>query len=364
MTTTLMKASHQWATRPSDERFTSLDGMLAHFRKVRQESTEATVASRRIFAQPDEDNQGLTLTGFANTSRSYDPTHWSFGQIAQLAEAPAGYLRTLPAPIAADAINWGLQYKRHIQDVGLLLRSNGADTVQAATGPNYGRVWNEEIISMLLDRFGNGRDGAWRVPGEFGKRVEVTKENTTLFASDRDLFVFLADEENRIEIPNRRAGMYGGFARGFFTWNSEVGSKTLGGAFFLYDYTCCNRIVWGVEDYQEISIRHTASAPDKWLDEVTPVIESYAKSSTATVTQAIENARAKKVEKVDEFLAARFGKRLVQPIKATFQAEEDRPIETLWDVTTGVTAYARGIQYQDDRVTLERAAGDILKAAA
>ena len=42
------------------------------------------------------------------------------------------------------------------------------------------------------------------MPGEFGSRVTVTKDNTTLYASDRDMFVFLADEENRIELPNRR----------------------------------------------------------------------------------------------------------------------------------------------------------------
>jgi hypothetical protein len=34
------------------------------------------------------------------------------------------------------------------------------------------------------------------VPGEFGQRVAVTKQNTTLYASDRDMFVFLADEED------------------------------------------------------------------------------------------------------------------------------------------------------------------------
>jgi hypothetical protein len=39
------------------------------------------------------------------------------------------------------------------------------------------------------------------VPGEFGNRVTVTKDNTTLFASDRDMFVFLADEENVILEP-------------------------------------------------------------------------------------------------------------------------------------------------------------------
>jgi hypothetical protein len=43
--------------------------------------------------------------------------------------------------------------------------------------------------------------------------------------------------------------------------------------------------------------------------------------------------------------------------------EEERPIETLWDVTTAATAYARGIQYQDERVDIERAAGKVMALA-
>jgi hypothetical protein len=72
--------------------------------------------------------------------------------------------------------------------------------LSAVNGPNYGHVWDADIIDLLVDRFGDGINGQWRVPGEFGQRVTVTKDNTTLFASDRDMFVFLADEENRIGI--------------------------------------------------------------------------------------------------------------------------------------------------------------------
>ena len=42
------------------------------------------------------------------------------------------------------------------------------------------------------------------MPGEFGKKVTVDRENTTLFASDRNMFVFLADEDRRIEVAGRR----------------------------------------------------------------------------------------------------------------------------------------------------------------
>jgi hypothetical protein len=54
----------------------------------------------------------------------------------------------------------------------------------------------------------------------------------------------------------------------------------------------------------------------------------------------------------------------VSAIKAAHMEDEQRPIESLWDVATGVTAYARAIQYQDQRVDLEREAGKILNLAA
>src|SRR5437762_14385951 len=93
----------------------------------------------------------------------------------------------------------------------------------------------------LVERFGDGVSGHWRVPGEFGNRITVTRENTTLFASDRDMFVSLADEDRRIEVPDRRNGS-GPMARGFFVWNSETGDKTLGLGFFLFDYVCADQI--------------------------------------------------------------------------------------------------------------------------
>jgi hypothetical protein len=44
--------------------------------------------------------------------------------------------------------------------------------------------------------------------------------------------------------------------------------------------------------------------------------------------------------------------------------DEQRPIESLWDAATGITAYAREIAHTDDRVRLEREAGKVLKLAA
>ena len=364
MSQILQQASRQWFNRPADERFTSLIDMRDHFQTVKNESRQVIVPTRRIHALPEPDNIGMQITG--PNGVPYNPTHWSFGQLAQLAEAPAGYLRTIPAPIAADCINYGLQFKRNIEDVGVLLRRNSDDTLTAATGPRYGRIWNYDVVSELTRRFGNGFEGDWRVPGEFGEGLEmVTKENTTLFASDRNMFVFLADENNRIEIPNRRNGQPGSLARGFFVWNSEVGDTSLGIGTFLFDFVCQNRMVWGAEDYMEIRMRHTSGAPDKWFDEITPAIEAYTNSSTDSIVSGIELARKTRIEdKLDGFLAERFGKRMVEPLKSVHQVEEDRPIETLWDASNAVTAYARGLKNNDARIKMEREAGKLIKLAA
>lgn len=364
----LMQASNQWMSRPDDQRFTSLNELLDFTRTQRQNSRSLAVSSRKLSAAPvegDPTRRSLVVLGPDGTPTV--PTHWAFGQLAQRVKAPAGYLRTLPADIVADNLNYGLK-TRPIEDVGALLRVNGpVPDLAAMTGPNYGRIWNADVVGALVDRFGDGVTGDFTVPGEFGVALdEVTKRNTTLYASDRDMFVFLADEKNRIEVPGRRNGQTGEMARGFFVWNSEVGDKTLGVATFLFDYVCMNRIVWGAQGYQEIRVRHTISAPDKFIEQVAPAIEAYSNASAAGINEAIENARSKRFddeEAMIEFLGKRFSVDKAKAFNLSHIAEEGRPIETLWDATVGMTAYAKNLKYQDARVDLEREAGKVMDLA-
>lgn len=375
--TSLYDANAQWANRPDDERFTSLTQLQAHVHAQRDNSKALVLSTREFHAEP----QGTGHTGLVvKTERGAAiPSHWSFGQLAALAGAPAGYLRTLPSEMAADCLNFGLM-KRDVEDVGMLVRRSHADAdpapmrvdLAAATGPAYGRIWNSDIVDALVSRFGDGvsDDCAWRVPGEFGERVPVTKGNTTLYASDRDLWVFLADEEHRIELPGRRAGKFGTFARGVIIGNSEVGSKRFFVKTFLHDYTCCNRIIWGAEEVQEFTIRHTKSAPARFIELVQPALERYVNASSNGVVAAIDSARSVKltgglasVNAVEEFLAKRFTKSEVSGILSAHMREEDRPVETLWDAVVGATAYARSIPWQDERVVLETKAGELMKVA-
>jgi len=361
---TLMQANAEWRTRPADERFVSLIDMQQHFGDLRRNSRERVVSSRKLHAVPQADHSGILIEG--PNGQGYAPSHFSFGQLATLAEAPAGYLRRLPAELASDCINLGLNVLREVEDVQVLIsKTDAGPQLRAATGPRYGRIWNAEVVNQLVDRFGDGVSGHWRVPGEFGKAVTVTKDNTTLYGGDRDMFVFLADEKRRITVPNRRNGEPGSLARGFLVWNSEVGAATFGLATFLFDYVCCNRIIWGALDFKEIKIRHTAAAPDRFLERIVPALDAYSAASDRKVVQTIEQAQRAHLEnRLDEFLASRFSKGISASIKAAHEMEEGRPIETAWDVVVGATAVARSIPHQDERVALEREAGKILSLVA
>lgn len=372
----LMKANANWRTRPDDERFTSLFDMRDSLVELRNRSRQMTISNRDISLMPDPDNEVGGMLIQSKDGGIARPTHFAFGKLAQLGGAPGGYLRGLPAPIAADCLNYSLHYDRGPEDMGILLTrdSDNRDSIamRTATGAAYGRIWNSAVVSESCDRFGDGVTGQWRVPGEFGKAVAITKANTTLYAGERDCFIFLADEDNRIEIPNRRDGKSGSMARGFFLWNSEVGDNTIGAAFFLFDYVCCNRIVWGVGEYSESKIRHTKSAPAKWIEKVSPVLDRLSdlrNSSQALFVDPIKAAMDKRVEDVNAFLKTRFAAnaklstKTIDAIAAAHLADEGRPMESLWDISTGITAFARTLPNQDTRIALEREAGKVIALA-
>jgi hypothetical protein len=415
--TTIMTANAEWSKRPADERFTSLTALQDRVDHMRATSRAAVVSNRGfdvvpgmwrrnepaapvvapaqtggddlaailrqpLARQPANAGDGVTFTtdetgtGLALVSKAghaYRPSHHAFGQLATLAGAPAGYLRSLPSAMAADCLNYGLHHARDVEEIGLLLQKNGDATLRAATGPNYGRIWDAEIVRTLTDMYGDGLTGRFRVPGEFGHRVEVTKENTTLYAGDRDMFVFLTDEENRIDVPNRRDGKAGALARGFMVYNSEVGSRSFGIETFLFDYVCANRIVWGATGHQSFRMRHTSGAPDRWLEQLKPALRAYADASTEGVTDLIAAAQAKRIAKteagdsnaeaVNNFLLKRFTKAQANGISAAHMLEEGRPIESLWDASVGATAYAKGIEWQNERVEVERKGGELLQLA-
>jgi hypothetical protein len=134
-------------------------------------------------AIPTDDNRGILIEGPSGHAAA--PSNWAFGQLANLSGAPGAYLRTLPAPLAADCLNYGLRVERDATDTGVLLtRRPGTSELElrAATGPRYGRIWNVDVVRALEDRFGDGVTGDFRVPGEFGRELSQVTTATQRYS--------------------------------------------------------------------------------------------------------------------------------------------------------------------------------------
>jgi len=370
------RVSSEWFLRPDDERFLSLNDLARLVRERAQSSRTRTVESERIQVEAsrgDPERLALILPG---AEAPVAPTHWSFGQLASLVGAPAAYLRQLPASLAGINLQYGLATHR-AEQVKTLETGDGRIELRAVTGPDYGRIYDHELVEAVQRIAGNGTgDTRWKVPGVldwstgvYNPGVDITKDSTTLYASDRDVFIFLVDDLNPIEAGKLSDGSPDLYFRGFYCWNSEVGAKTLGIASFYLRAVCQNRNLWGVEHFEEITIRHSKYAASRFAHEAAPALLNFANSSPIPFINGIKASRERIVARNDEdrseFLRRRgFSRAETAKIIDTVLIEEGRPPESIFDFVQGITAVARDKPHQDARLDMEAKAKKLLDRAA
>ena len=369
------RVSSEWFNRPDDQRFLNLDDLYGSVKARADHADVRTVESRAIRVQAERDDPetlGLVLPG---QDQATAPTHWSFGQLCTIVSAPSSYLRQLPAPLAAINLQHGLlSHRREL--LKTLVTQDGRVELRAVTGPDYGRVWDHELVAAIQRIAGNGAgDTRWKVPGvldwstmRHNPFVDVTKATTTLYASDHDVFVFLVDDTHPIEagrLPNGDPDLY---FRGFYAWNSEVGARTLGIASFYLRGVCMNRNLWGVEQFEQITIRHSKFAADRFAREAAPALRSFADSSAAGFISGIKAARAQIVARTAEERSTFLQKRgftkpeTAQIIRAVLNEEGHEP-QSIFDFVQGITAVARDKPHQDARIDMEKKAKRLLESA-
>lgn len=370
------RVSSEWFSRPDDERYLSLSDLHRAVSDRTERARVRTVESAAIHVEATRDNAERLSLIIPGDRNALSPTHWSYGQLCSLVGAPATYMRQLPAPLAAINLQHGL-LNHPAELVKTLEMDDGRVELRAVTGPEYGRIWDKDLVAAVMSIAGNGTgDTMWKVPGVLdwssmthNPLVDITKDTTTLYASDRDVFLFLCDDTHPIEagrLPNGEPDLY---FRGFYAWNSEVGSKTLGIASFYLRAVCCNRNLWGVENFEEITIRHSKFAANRFAHEAAPALTNFANSSPAPFIAGIRAARERIVARNDEdrdsFLRKRgFSKTETGKIIETVLREENRPPESIFDFVQGITALARGKTHQDTRLELEGKARKLLESAA
>lgn len=387
----LYEASDQWAKRPADERYWTIDEMLSTARRYHSSALEARVNLADLRLAGNEDNR-LALVDSEGDQAAL--TNWSFRQLARRVQAPSGYLEGLPAPIAAAALTHGL---KKLGDDGtncnVLVHNNGSYVCRSFMSDSYSRIWNDDVIEKLMTLKYQG----WRVPParpamenqpgarpateadilnqkDFWGQIKVGQmiAPAGLYCSDHDMFAFMVNDEVRIE-----DGTDGGLARGFFISNSEVGAAALKVTRFLYAKVCGNHIVWDVKDVEELKIIHVGHNASRYSWRVENTLKAYANESQEADVARIKAAKrlilgANKEEVIDVLFKEPKITMTKRDLEAAYDQAEIEYAEkrssavprSAWGFAQGVTAMSQKTTFADERVALDRAAGRIMAMAS
>jgi hypothetical protein len=189
------RVSSEWFSRPADERYLSLSALYDDVHRRTERSRTRVVESALIHVQADRNDPERLSLILPGADNPIAPTHWSFGQLASLVSAPAAYLRQLPAALTGINLQYGLTSNR-AEQIKTLEIENGRTELRAVTGPDYGRIYDHELVEAVRRIAGNGTgDTRWKVPGVldwstgvYNPRVDITKDTTTLAAETGQAF--------------------------------------------------------------------------------------------------------------------------------------------------------------------------------
>lgn len=391
MTTNLTQASSQWAQRPADERFWTLEEMHAETKRYAEQSSEVAAKTKELTVY-GTDGEMTVATPDGTTALL---NHWSFEQLSYAAGTPVNFMRKLPTHLAAACMNDRLQANVPAkQETKLLIQNDGRLTCRAFTSPEYTRIWNHNVIEKLLPLSEKG----WRAPparpanddprarvateadvlesskfnGAAGIQVKVGDmiAPAGLYASDHDMFVFMVNEQARVD-----DGTDGGLSRGFFVSNTEVGEQALRITKFMYRHVCGNHIVWGASNVSEIKIPHKGTGDAAYAEWLISDLSKYLEASVADEINRIENAKKMLLADTEEAVKERLytmkdmilGKKQIDQVYIYAKREADLRTSvdprSIWGIVNGLTAYSQMNVFADKRAKMDRLAGQILSMA-
>lgn len=364
----LATASREYATRPADERFESLDALIANALVDKNHSAERTYSMKdlAVVATPD-----ATLTSpapstlmLASPRGQAEMTHWAFGQLARTVGAPAGYLRELPPQLAADCLNYGLTDSPAGSTLNLLVRgANGQPPrVRAATSETYGRVWDADLYRGIADQI--GRYGKWELPPTWeGPRAGA-------YRGDRDSFLLLTNGGSIVTDPSLTGSSDGTMFRGLLVRNSEVGAASISIDCVLYRYICGNHMIWGAVIDSQFKRRHVgARVLRDTIREIGHIAMKWADHSPARDAAIIKslidhNIATTKEGVIDALRAMGATQEQAANAYATCERTEQASPRSFWGIAQGLTRDSQQTQYQDDRLTLDRLAAQVMARGA
>lgn len=386
MSTHIMTASNEWATRPQDERFASLPELRTYL-EHRESTLHHFEAKPGILAPFYDHTRRLPVLLDQDSLEQYELTNWSTGQLCKLAGVPQAFLSTLTPETASMVLRecWDkTATKRGDEPMKVQVSRNGRQVVRAITSERFDRVADLALLGYL-DRM---QDAGWRLAparpngdGPHSAQAKPLRAEDTgpwtfmregemgvpsgLYASDRDFFAFMIDAAHPIEEPGLGHALY----RFAIVGNSEVGGGALSAGFGLFRGVCGNHILWDCQEFREIRGVHlgtgASSALNKMKIEATGFGDALGVSEFIKQAQALELAPTK--EKLVEMLFARriLGKsestRIVNVAEANEQ--QDGNPRSAWGIAQAITRDSQtgeGAQYANVRKAAEKPAEKVL----
>ena len=387
-TNNLYDAHNQWASRPDDERYGSLEELHKAALAYYNQSTESTIEYRDLKVELFADDDDIALIGKSGKPAAL--TYTASKQLCQRIGAPHEYISRLSPGLAATNIQYGL-INLETDKSAKLLFYNGGDrlAIRAFTGEGYARIWHHELTERVL----NLRDDGWRLPparpasksvkgvrpatkadilgdNDFSLSVKegdlIAPAGAYLGQGWPELFIFVVEPTQAIQ--SKQGRMLHRFA---MISNSEIGDAKLRVKFGLYDHVCGNHILWNVEDVYEVAIKHSGGARKRAFEELSMSFTTYSNIDLKVEEQRVFKAQNYKLgDKKEEILDYLFGKKIAgkkELVKAWDIA--DAKVDsygsptTAWGFANGLTELSQQSTYTDERVALDNAAAKVIQFA-
>lgn len=396
--TTESTASREWASRPADERFASIDSLLTAAKSDRDMSQERDVAIRNLRFSSNEDGD-LGLSGKNGQFVSF--TNFAFRQFLTRIGYPINGIvnddgAVIPAKLAEQVLNHRIQAQPDDMMVKLLAKKDDDNLfkIRAVTSDKYARFHDANVLPFVKTLSLSG----WKVPparpafdGQPGTRpateddiIQLSQHSgkglqvqvgdpiapAGLYRGDRDMFCLLANDRDAEDDGNG-----GKLMRVLIIQNSEVGYKSFSIFEALLQGICGNHILWGIQNISEVSYRHVGSAYDRIIASLMSLEErATSKRDLSRELDVIRwmrtNDLATDKNSMVESIYKMTTKEISQKdIKAAWDlAENHRDADgaptTWYGIANGLTRQSQTRTNMDDRLQLDKAVASIYDTAA
>ncbi len=368
---TPQSAQAEYYSRPADERFGTLAAYLTAAQEDRDMCAEKRYNLRDVEAQVHADTRGSRVV-LASPTGPAELTHYSFGQLCRTVEAPAAYLRKLPAELIARNLNHGLHDAAPVGTrANILIRddlSKPLPVVRACTTETYGRVWDAQLAGELDRHFGDGATtagGQWQTPPAWPGSLPSGN-----YRGDRDSFIVRVDGGSIVSDPSARQGDGQQMFRGLIVRNSEVGECSVTIDEICFRYICGNHMFWGAVMGHSYRRRHVGDHAVR--DVVRELVSLAWKMNNRTASQDERIIRAlidheiahTKEAVIDELQTMGATKQQAVDAYAACEQREQASPRSFWGLAQGLTWTSQADGYQDERLELDRLAGKVLAKGA